>query len=167
MPVYIYYHMTDHRTFSMNVPKPSTQPCCPPHATYVPCPREYMKEIFKQKILEINASNPNATFGFLTDDIRARLGHDFFVRLGISPSRVEVILLSDGTGTYNEFYKAFGDATKGKDAWNNYKQQDDGLDWERRILALNWKVQTLSRLIGPTICLPIRDIHCYYRMPLC
>lgn len=102
----------------------------PPHATYVPCPREYMKEIFKQKILEINASNPNATFGFLTDDIRARLGYDFFVRLGISPSRVEVTLLSDGTGTYNEFYKAFGDATKGKDAWNNYKQQIDGLDWD-------------------------------------
>lgn len=102
----------------------------PPHATHVPCPRENLKAVFKEKILEINAQNPNATFGFLTDDIRARLGHDFFVRLGISPSRVEVTLLSDGTGTYNEFYKAFGDATKGKSAWDEYKKQIDGLDWD-------------------------------------
>ena len=102
----------------------------PSHAVYVEGPRDNVKSVIMQKILEINAKEPDAVFGFQMDDLRARLGHDFFVKQGIDSSRVKVTMLSDGTGTYNEFYKAFGDAASGETAWNEYKTLIDGLDWD-------------------------------------
>ena len=69
-----------------------------------------MSEAMKRRILEINAEDPTAVFGLWVDDLRCRLGYDWFVAQGIDSARVKVSMLSDGTGTYNNFYNYFGDA---------------------------------------------------------
>ena len=42
-----------------------------------------MSEAMKRRILEINAEDPTAVFGLWVDDLRCRLGYDWFVAQGI------------------------------------------------------------------------------------
>lgn len=62
----------------------------------------------ERRILEINSADPTAVFGLYVDDLRCRIGYDWFVAQGIDSARVKVSMLSDGTGTYNNFYNYFG-----------------------------------------------------------
>ena len=78
-----------------------------------------MRDYMKAKILEINQNNPNAIFGLYVDDLRARIGYDWFIAQGIDPSRIKVTLLSDGTGSYNEFYNQYGTEGVGESLWIN------------------------------------------------
>ena len=71
---------------------------------------EAMAREMKRRILEINSADPTAVFGLYVDDLRCRIGYDWFVAQGIDSARVKVSMLSDGTGTYNTFYNYFGDA---------------------------------------------------------
>lgn len=89
-----------------------------------------MRDYMKNKILQINEKNPNAIFGVFIDDLRARIGYDWFVAQGIDSSRVKVTLLSDGTGSYNEFYKHFGNASTGQTAWKNIEKEVNNLKWD-------------------------------------
>ena len=66
-----------------------------------------MSEAMKRRILEINAEDPTAVFGLWVDDLRCRLGYDWFVAQGIDSARVKVTMLSDGTATYNNFHNYF------------------------------------------------------------
>lgn len=70
---------------------------------------EAMAREMKRRILEINSADPTAVFGLYVDDLRCRIGYDWFVAQGIDSARVKVSMLSDGTGTYNNFYNYFGD----------------------------------------------------------
>ena len=79
-----------------------------------------MSEAMKRRILEINAEDPTAVFGLWVDDLRCRLGYDWFVAQGIDSARVKVTMLSDGTATYNNFHNYFGDAATAEDV---YKRQ--------------------------------------------
>ncbi|MBR8721390.1 hypothetical protein IX307_002613 [Bacteroides pyogenes] len=89
-----------------------------------------MRDEIKKKILEINAEDPNAIFGFQVDDLRARLGYDWFVKQGIDSSRVKVTMLSDGTATYENFNHAFGNADSGEKNWEKYRETISSLTWE-------------------------------------
>lgn len=88
-----------------------------------------MRDYMKAKILEVNRENPTAVFGLLVDDLRARLGYDWFVGQGIDSSRVKVTLVSDGTGTYNEFYNNFNNTATAETKWNEYVTTIDALNW--------------------------------------
>lgn len=105
----------------------------PPHITVIngeQSQQETMRDEMKKKILEINAQHPNAVFGFQVDDLRARLGYDWFVKQGIDSSRVKVTMLSDGTATYVDFHKGFGDANLGEKRWKTYQGKINSLSWE-------------------------------------
>lgn len=84
----------------------------------------------KKQILEINRKDPDAIFAFYVDDFRSSLGYNWFVGQGIDSSRVKVTLLTDGAGSYNEFYKAFGDAATGEANWGKYENQVKDLSWD-------------------------------------
>lgn len=83
----------------------------------------------KDRIKEINDADPDATFAIYTDDLRSRIAYYWFATLGIDLKRVKVTLLSDGTGSYNEFYNEFGKAGDGKRAWNRYATEINRLNW--------------------------------------
>lgn len=89
-----------------------------------------MSEAMKRRILEINAENPTAVFGLWVDDLRCRLGYDWFVAQGIDSARVKVTMLSDGTATYNNFHNYFGDAATAEQNWNDYAAEVEALDWD-------------------------------------
>lgn len=111
----------------------------PAHATAMtasdrsnPLPNDEALEIadkIKARILEINAERPTAVFGLWTDDLRCRLGYDWFVAQGIDSARVKVTMLSDGTATYNNFHSYFGDPATAEQHWNEYAAQVEALDW--------------------------------------
>ena len=63
------------------------------------------------------------------DDLRCRLGYDWFVAQGIDSARVKVSLLSDGTATYNNFYNYFGDPATAQQNWDAYAAEVEALDW--------------------------------------
>ena len=88
-----------------------------------------MSEAMKRRILEINAEDPTAVFGLWVDDLRCRLGYDWFVAQGIDSARVKVTMLSDGTATYNNFHNYFGDAATAEQNWNDYAAEVEALDW--------------------------------------
>lgn len=88
-----------------------------------------MRTYMKKKILEINREDPTAVFGLVVDDLRARIGYDWFVAQGIDSSRVKVTLVSDGTATYNKFYEFFGNAASAQSQWDKLATTIDGLDW--------------------------------------
>ena len=88
-----------------------------------------MSEAMKRRILEINAEDPTAVFGLWVDDLRCRLGYDWFVAQGIDSARVKVSLLSDGTATYNNFYNYFGDPATAQQNWETYAAEVEALDW--------------------------------------
>lgn len=91
--------------------------------------QEVMRDYMKKKILEINERDPKAVFGFYVDDIRSRLAFDWFTAQGIDSSRVKVTLLSDGTGTYDIFYKNFGDVNSAENNWESVKREVNSLPW--------------------------------------
>lgn len=64
------------------------------------------------------------------DDLRCGIGYDWFVAQGIDSTRVKVSMLSDGTGTYNNFYNYFGDPATAEQNWENYAAQVEALDWQ-------------------------------------
>lgn len=88
-----------------------------------------MARDMKRRILEINDADPTAVFGLYADDLRCRIGYDWFVAQGIDSARVKVSMLSDGTGTYNNFYDYFGDPASAEQNWNDYAAQVEALDW--------------------------------------
>lgn len=90
---------------------------------------EKMAREMKRRILEINSADPAAVFGLYVDDLRCRIGYDWFVAQGIDSARVKVSMLSDGTGTYNNFYNYFGDAAAAEQNWNDYAAEVEALDW--------------------------------------
>lgn len=82
-----------------------------------------MRDYMKKKIMDIREREPNAIFGLYVDDLRARIGYDWFVEQGIDSSRVKVTLLSDGTGTYGLF-------TNVTDVrWGNIVNEVEALNW--------------------------------------
>lgn len=90
---------------------------------------EAMAREMKRRILEINSADPTAVFGLYVDDLRCRIGYDWFVAQGIDSARVKVSMLSDGTGTYNNFYNYFGDAATAEQNWESYASEVEALDW--------------------------------------
>lgn len=88
-----------------------------------------MRDYMKAKILKINAENPNAVFGLYVDDFRVRIGYDWFISQGIDSSRVKVTLLTDGTGSYNEFYKRYGSSGQAEGHWKNTINEINNLNW--------------------------------------
>ncbi|MGL5253595.1 MAG: hypothetical protein ACRC9L_01005 [Brevinema sp.] len=96
----------------------------PPHVKVLSSDAE-----LKDKIAELNATNPNSTFTFYMNDLRLAKLQMFFYSQGISADRVRAIMLSDGTATYAGFT-------------DNYLSQDAFSKWnqaKRRVL------DTLSR----------------------
>ena len=83
----------------------------------------------KRRVLEINKADPTAVFSLYVDDLRCRLGYDWFVAQGIDSARVKVSLLSDGTATYNNFYNYFGDPATAQQNWETYAAEVEALDW--------------------------------------
>lgn len=89
-----------------------------------------MRTEMKRRIREINAADPTAVFGLYVDDLRCRIGYDWFVAQGIDSARVKVSMLSDGTATYDNFDAYFGDAGRAEQNWNAYASQVEALDWD-------------------------------------
>ena len=88
-----------------------------------------INEQMKRRILEINAEGPTAVFGLYVTDLACRAGYDWFVGQGIDSARVKVTMLSDGTGTYNNFHTFFGDPATAEQNWNDYAARVEALDW--------------------------------------
>lgn len=89
--------------------------------------QEEMRDNMKARILEINKANPQAKFCLYVDDLRARIGYDWFTKQGIDESRITVTLLSDGSGSYDQFYKRYGASGEGGDKWKNVMSELDEL----------------------------------------
>lgn len=89
-----------------------------------------MVQEMRQHIMNINRTEPNAIFGITVDDIRSRVSYDWFVAQGIDSSRVKVTLVTDGTGSYNNFWEYFGDASKGESNWKEYQKEVENLNWD-------------------------------------
>ena len=81
--------------------------------------QEEMRNNMKARILEINKANPQAKFCLYVDDLRARIGYDWFTKQGIDASRITVTLLSDGSGSYDQFYQRYGTSVEGEERWKN------------------------------------------------
>ena len=123
-PSYVFYE----RTATFDAGKlPSHVTVCPYMGANDQQPQ--MREWMKNKIREIDRENPQAIFGLYVDDLRCRLGYDWFVAQGIDSSRVKVTMLSDGTGTYNNFYNYFNVPGTGEQNWKTYASQVEALDW--------------------------------------
>ena len=91
--------------------------------------KDAMCREMKRRVLEINSADPTAVFGLYVDDLRCRIGYDWFVAQGIDSARVKVSLLSDGTATYNNFYNYFGDPATAQQNWDAYAAEVEALDW--------------------------------------
>ena len=57
----------------------------------------------RNKVKEILAKDPGATFHLYCDDLRVRFIADIFVYAGVDFEDLDITLLSDGTGTYSLF----------------------------------------------------------------
>lgn len=106
----------------------------PSHAVYIATGNDgasidKAKKELKETILKINKENPDAIFGLTVDDLRSRVGYDWFVAQGIDSSRVKVTLVSDGSGSYNEFYNFYGDPSTAQSTWEKYEQEVNSLEW--------------------------------------
>ena len=89
-----------------------------------------MRDWMKANIRTINEKNPDARFKLYVDDLRGGpISHDWFVAQGIDRSRLEVHMLSDGTGTYNEFHSVFGANGTGRENWEKYVAEINSLAW--------------------------------------
>lgn len=91
---------------------------------------ESMRDWMKNTIRNIDEKNPDAQFELYVDDLRAGpISHDFFAAQGIDMSRVKVIMLSDGTGTYNEFFNNFGASGTGETYWKKMVDEINSMSW--------------------------------------
>ena len=98
---------------------------------------------------------PTPGFHLYVDDLRSPLSYDWFVAQGIDLSRLKVHLLSDGTGTYNEFYSAFAANGTGRENWEKYVAEINSLAWN----------SDGSDLLG-TRALPEFEQHWHWSYPL-
>ena len=117
--------------------------------------QEKMKEWMMNTIRTIDQKNPDARFHLYVDDLRSPLSYDWFVAQGIDLSRLKVHLLSDGTGTYNEFYSAFAASGTGRENWEKYVAEINSLAWN----------SDGSDLLG-TRALPEFEQHWHWSYPL-
>ncbi len=79
-------------------------------------------EAVKSKIEELHAANPNATYTFYVLDYQFVRVATLFYAAGISKDNVQVILLNDGTSTYEHWYALFNTITA-MDSYNEYKSK--------------------------------------------
>ncbi|MGL5787543.1 MAG: BACON domain-containing protein [Bacteroidales bacterium] len=110
----------------------------PSHVSYIPGsdnPEDLlvMGEVMKKEILKINNRDKEAKFVLYVDDLRCRLGYDWFVAQGIDSSRVEVNMWSDGTATYNNFYNFFGSNSNAESSWNRIATEVEALNWNTSV----------------------------------
>ena len=63
----------------------------------------YDHSVIRAKVEEIMANDPEAKFHLYCDDLRVALILNIFVRAGVDFQSMNVTLLSDGTGTYDDF----------------------------------------------------------------
>jgi len=66
------------------------------------------EEEIKNKIAEINTQESNATFTYYVNDLRVSKAWIFFYSQGISPDRVKVVMIVDGTKSYVDFKNVYG-----------------------------------------------------------
>ena len=69
-------------------------------------------------------------FGLTVDDLRCRLGYDWFVAQGIDSSRVKVTLVTDGTGSYGKFNEYYGNSETAQTNWERVEEQVKALQWD-------------------------------------
>ncbi len=77
-------------------------------------------EAMQEKIKELHAANPDATYTFYVLDYQFARVATFFYSAGISRDNVDVVLLNDGTETYVHWHTLFNVDT-GLDTYNEYK----------------------------------------------
>ena len=58
--------------------------------------KDAMCREMKRRVLEINKADPTAVFSLYVDDLRCRLGYDWFVAQGLHTARVKGMLVSEG-----------------------------------------------------------------------
>ena len=78
-------------------------------------------DAMRVKIAEINNADPNATFTFYMNDLRIAKVFSHFYSQDIPTSRVKVVMLSDGTQTYN----SFADNFSSQNAIKDWKKAED------------------------------------------
>ncbi|MGL5254813.1 MAG: hypothetical protein ACRC9L_07475 [Brevinema sp.] len=78
-------------------------------------------DVLRERIAQINKSNPNATFTFFMNDLRVAKIQRLFYSQGISSNRVRSVMLSDGTATYKNFSTSFKGAGSFS-RWNYSKE---------------------------------------------
>ena len=88
-----------------------------------------MSEAMKRRILEINAEDPTAVFGLWVDDLRCRLGYDWFVAQGIDSARVKTTFSPAARRPTAISLLHFGDAATAEQNWNDYAAEVEALDW--------------------------------------
>lgn len=124
VPTYVFYERT--QTFNAEG-YPDHVEICPYMGE---AEEEQMRDWMKTTIKAIDEKNPDATFNLYVDDLRAGvISHEFFADQGIDISRVKVYMLSDGTGTYNEFYNNFGTSGTGEAYWKKMVDEINSLSW--------------------------------------
>ena len=75
----------------------------------------------RKKVKEILIKNPTSKFTLYCDDLRTQFILDIFVAAGVEFEDLKVVLLSDGTGTYNNYAKIKeDDYVAQKTIWKNY-----------------------------------------------
>ncbi|MBP6064548.1 BACON domain-containing carbohydrate-binding protein [Bacteroides sp.] len=123
-PSYFFFERTN--TYDTNM--------FPTHAQYISTGanevQNKMRDKMKKLILEINRTQPDAIFGLITDDLRARLSYDWFVAQGIDSSRVKTSLITDGTGSYAIFNNNLGNLDTGETNWRIYENEVNSLEWD-------------------------------------
>lgn len=108
---------------------PAKLPANITHVPYYLAGQEKMRTYMKENILSINRENPTAVFGLLVDDLRSRVGYDWFVAQGIDSSRVKVTMITDGTATYNQFFERFSKEPEATKNWNTIVSDVEKLNW--------------------------------------
>ncbi len=82
-------------------------------------------EKMREKIAELHAENPDATYTLYANDLRAAKAFKYFYSQGISEDKVTVVLLSDGTMTYYQWAAKFSPSSTGMSTFssgqNTYK----------------------------------------------
>ncbi len=77
-------------------------------------------DAMRDKISEIHAVDPNATYTFYVLDYQFARVATLFYNAGISRDKVDVVLLNDGTGTYVHWDTLFN-ISAGMDTYNEHK----------------------------------------------
>jgi hypothetical protein len=76
--------------------------------------------LVRDKIAQIIATEPNASFTLFTDDMQSgRIALTMLVANGVKSGNYQVRILSDGSGTYNFYKNLFNVAGGGLDTYNN------------------------------------------------